>query len=114
MSPALQVEFADSLKGGSPPMYQHVLSEGHMLLRSHVTQATPSCPVDMVSALRENCFSLANTLCAHPTGKGAVTMAARYLVLSGVTIAEVFQHITRNYPKVGSVCVCMCVCGRGG
>ena len=28
-------------------------------------------------------------------------MATRYLILSGLTVAEVFQHITGNYSKVG-------------
>ena len=82
-------------------MYQHMLSECHVLLRDHLTQATPPCSVDVVSTLQDNCFSLADSLCAYPTSKGAVAMATRYLILSGMTVAEVFEHITGNYSKVG-------------
>ena len=83
-----QREFADSLKEDSLPMYQHMLSECHVLLRGHLTQATPSCSVDVVSTLQDNCFSLADSLCAYPTSKGAVAMATRYLILSGMTTRE--------------------------
>ena len=82
-------------------MYQHILSEGHVLLRGHLTQATPTCLVDAVSALQDNCFNLADSLCAYPTSKEAIAMATRYLILSGLTVAEVFQHVTGNYSKVG-------------
>ena len=81
-------------------MYQHMLSEGHVLLRGHLTQATPTCLVDATSALQDNCFNLADSLCAYPTSKEAIAMATRYLILSGMTVAEVFQHITGNYSKV--------------
>ena len=91
-------------------MYQHMLSECHVLLRDHLTQATPPCPVDVVSTLQDNCFSLADSLCAYPTSKGAVAMATRYLILSGMTVAEVFEHITGNYSKVGEGRGC----GEGG
>ena len=82
-------------------MYQHILSEGHVLLRGHLTQATPTCLVDAVSALQDNCFNLADSLCAYPTSKEAIAMATRYLILSGLTVAEVFQHVTGNYSEVG-------------
>ncbi len=86
-------------------MYQHVISEGHVLLRNQLLQnnaLTLTLREQLEDTLAQNCFSLADSLCSDTRGPKVVTsIAAKYLILSGVSVDRVVQHITSQYTQVG-------------
>ena len=94
----VQVEYADAIRETSLPMYQHVISEGHVLLRNQLLQnnsLTTTPRRDIEKVLAQNCFSLADSLCSDTRGPKVVTsIAAKYLILSGVGVDNVVEHIT--------------------
>ena len=80
-------------------MYQQVVSEGHVLLRNQLTnQSDPSSK--LLPLLRQSCSRLAGSLCGFPAKDVTVAMAARYFLLSRLSVAEVFQFISKNFDKV--------------
>lgn len=80
-------------------MYQHILSEGHILVRSELLQGSAVSIPQSLRTLQESCPGLVDALCICPYDKRAVSSAARYLIMSGLPVAEVVQHITSRYPK---------------
>lgn len=97
------VEYGKEIRGTSPPMYQHVISEGHVLLRSQLllnSVLSSSVREELNKTLSENCFSLADSLCSDSRGpKVVASIAAKYFILSEAPVAEVLHHITSNYPQ---------------
>ncbi|KAL5490939.1 hypothetical protein EMCRGX_G016142 [Ephydatia muelleri] len=89
------LEFATTLKDSSPPMHQHLLKEGHLLLRSELLHSWPP-PAAKVKVLRQNCLELATSLCTYPTmdRETPTSAIAEYFIMSGCPIAQVIELIT--------------------
>lgn len=86
------------LQDSSPPMYHHLLCEGHTLLRSQILSQAAQPSPSLLDTLRNNCFVMAESLCRYNSAKADVGTAAKYLVLSRHKIGKILQVFTK-YPR---------------
>ena len=110
----LQDELSSSFQDTSPPMYHHLLCEGHTLLRNQLllqshphssgSRATPQAPPptvsELVSSLQRSCLAMALSLARYNMGKTDLSAAAKYLLLSRHKAGLIIQTFLSKFPRV--------------